>query len=80
MDMPKEILSKDQIKQIARVMSSDEARLPELEASLAAASAEKQRVIKRAWKLKMSAGRLAEAEKRALNSTKELSLVNPSPK
>ena len=36
--MPKEILSKDQIKQIAMTMSSDEAGLPEREARLAAAS------------------------------------------
>jgi hypothetical protein len=32
--MPKEILSKDQIKQIATAMSSDEAGLPESEARL----------------------------------------------
>ena len=60
--MPKEILSKDQIKQIAMAMSSDEAGLPEREAGLAAASAAQQRVIKRAWKLKLSAERLSEAE------------------
>ena len=68
--MPKEILSKDQIKQIAMAMSSDEAVLSECESSLAAASAAQQRVIKRAWKLKLSAERLVEAEKRAKNSTK----------
>ena len=68
--MPKEILSSDQIKQIARSMSSDEAGLPEREASLAAAPAEKQRVIKTAWKLKLRADRLVEAERRAKNSTK----------
>jgi hypothetical protein len=44
--MPKEILSKDQIKQIAMTMPSDEAGLPEREAGLAAASAAQQRVIK----------------------------------
>jgi hypothetical protein len=69
--MPKEILSKDQIKQIAMAMSSDEAGLPESEARLSAASAAQQRVIKRAWKLKLSAERLVEAEKRATNSTKK---------
>ena len=68
--MPKEILSKDQIKEIAMAMSSDEADLPEHEARLAAASAAQQRVIKRAWKLKLGAERLGEAEKRAKNSTK----------
>jgi hypothetical protein len=68
--MPKEILSKDQIKQIAMAMSSDEAGFSECESSLAAASAAQQRVIKRAWKLKLSAGRLVEAEMRAKNSTK----------
>jgi len=68
--MPKEILSKDQVKQIARAMSSDEAGLPEREARLAAASAEEQRVIKRAWNLKLRADRLVDAEKRAKNSTK----------
>jgi hypothetical protein len=68
--MPKEILSKDQIKQIAMTMPSDEAGLPEREAGLAAASAAQQRVIKRAWKLKLSAKRLSEADKRAKNSTK----------
>jgi hypothetical protein len=67
---PKEILSKDQIKQIAMAMSADEADLPESEARLAAGSAAQQRVIKRAWKLKLSAERLVEAEKRATNSTK----------
>jgi hypothetical protein len=36
----------------------------------AAASAEEQRVIKRAWKLKLRADRLVEAERRAKNSTK----------
>lgn len=56
--MPKEILSKDQIKQIAMAMSSDEAGLREREARLVAASAAKQRVIKRAWKLKLRAERL----------------------
>ena len=68
--MPKEILSKDQLKQIARAMSSDYAGLPEREASLAVASAEEQRVIKEAWKLKLRADRLVEAEKRARSSTK----------
>jgi hypothetical protein len=68
--MPKEILSKDQIKQIAMAMPSDEAGLSECEANLAAASTSQQRVIKRAWKLKLSAERLVEAEKRATNSTK----------
>ena len=67
--MSKEVLSKDQITQIAKMMSSDEAGLPECEASLAAASAEKQRVIKRVWKLKLRADRLAEAEKPVKNST-----------
>ena len=61
--MPMEILSKDQIKQIAMTMSSDEAGLPERAARLEAASAAQQRVIKRAWKLKLSAERLVEAEK-----------------
>jgi len=37
--MPKEILSKDQIKEIAMAMSSDEADLPEREARLAASIA-----------------------------------------
>ena len=50
-------------------MSSDEAGLPEREAKLAAASAAQQRVIKRAWKLKLSAERVGEAEKRAKNLT-----------
>ena len=68
--MPKEILSKDQIKQIAMAMSSDEAGIPEYEARVAAASAAQQRAIKSAWKLKLSAERLSEAEKRAKNSTK----------
>ena len=68
--MPMEILSKDQIKQIAMAMSSDEAGLPEREARLEAPSAAQQRVIKGAWKLKLGAERLGEAEKRAKNSTK----------
>ena len=51
-------------------MSSDEAGIPEREASLAAASVEEQRVIKKAWKLKLRADRLVEAEKRARSSTK----------
>jgi hypothetical protein len=62
--MSKEILSKEQIKQIAMAMSSDEAGLAEREAGLAAASAAQQRVIKRAWKIKLSAERLSEADKR----------------
>lgn len=78
MDMPKEILSKDQIKQIAMWMPSDETPLSEREASLAAASAAQQRVIKRAWKLKLAAERLKElgmdrffeTGKQAENSTK----------
>ena len=68
--MPKEILSKDQIKEIRMAMSSDEAGLPEPEAGLATASAAQQRVIKREWKLKLSAEHLSEAEKRAQNSTR----------
>jgi hypothetical protein len=68
--MPEEILSKELIKQIASAISSDEMSVPEWEASLATASAEKQRAIKRAWKLKLRADRLVEAEKRAKNSTK----------
>jgi hypothetical protein len=75
--MPKEILSKDQIKEIAMAMSSDEADLPEHEARLAAASADVQRVVKRAWKLRLEAQRLkelgvyrlVETEKPAKNST-----------
>ena len=68
--MAKEILSSDQIKQIAKWMSTDGTDLHEREVSLAAASAEKQRVIKTAWKLKLRADRLVEAERRAKNSTK----------
>jgi hypothetical protein len=68
--MPREILSKNQVKQIASEMSSDEAGLPGREARLAAASAEEQRVIKKAWKLKLRADRLVEAEKRAKDSMK----------
>ena len=68
--MPEEILSKELIREIASAISSDEMSLPESEASLATASAEKQRVIKRVWKLKLRADRLVEAEKRAKNSIK----------
>jgi|HubBroStandDraft_1064217.scaffolds.fasta_scaffold1140305_2 hypothetical protein len=68
--MPNEILSKNEIEQIAMAMSQDKAGIPEFEADLAAASIEKQRVIKRVWRLKLRAERLSEAEKRAKNSTK----------
>jgi hypothetical protein len=67
--MPKEVLSKDQIGQIANAMSSDEAGLPECEASIEAASDEKQQVIKSAWKLKLRADRLVGAKKQAESST-----------
>ena len=58
-DLPKEILSSELIKQIARGISTNEEDLPECEAMLAVSSEEVQRVIKRAWKLKLSCERLA---------------------
>ena len=69
-NVPKEILSTDQIKQIAKSMSSDVGSLPEREAKLAAASAAQKRVVKRAWNLKLRFEQLVEAKKRARKSTK----------
>ena len=70
-NMPKEILSKDQIKKIARAISMDGESLPEREATLAAASPEIQRLVKRIWKLKLRGEGLLKAEERAENSTKK---------
>jgi hypothetical protein len=76
--MPKEILSEDQIKEIASAIPLEEMSLSESEEKLRGASADIQRLIKRIWNTKLEAERLRRlgipflvgAEKPAKNSTK----------
>ena len=56
--MAKEVLSQEQIDQIAHELSKDEARVSELRKSISALPLASKRVVKKAWKLKHKAERL----------------------
>ena len=69
MRMTKEVLSKEQIEQIAHETAKNEAEVGELRRQISAAPLNTQRLVKRLWRLKQRAERLAGAETRAAKKT-----------
>lgn len=68
--MPKLVLTKKQIHEMANELAGSPKRADELRVLIAIAPLDSQRVIKGLWKLKQKAERLSESEMKTSNSTK----------